>query len=107
VLTRVAYKPYTFSDGTHIPAGTFVTVPLMAHQIDARNYDNALETQPFRFEAVDDDATRKYFTTSDPRYIAFGLGGIIPSFHRRNSVLWLTRRQESMHVQDASSLETS
>lgn len=74
VLNRVAYKSCTFSDGTHIPAGTFVTVPLMVHQLDGRNYNNPLETQPFRFETVNDDATRKYFTTSDPNYIAFGLG---------------------------------
>jgi hypothetical protein len=46
----------------------------MPHQLDERSYDNPLDTQPFRFENVEKNSIRKYFTTSDPQYMAFGLG---------------------------------
>jgi hypothetical protein len=46
----------------------------MPHQLDERSYDDPLDTRPFRFENVGENAVRKYFTTSDPQYVAFGLG---------------------------------
>lgn len=74
VLTRVACQSHTFSNGTFIPAGTFVTVPSMPHQLNERNYVDPLEMQPFRFENAEANSSRKHFTTSDPQYVAFGLG---------------------------------
>jgi cytochrome P450 len=74
-MRRMALKPLTFSDGTHIPVGTIVIVPSMPHQLDGENYVNPKELDPLRFESVNEgDATRKYFTSVDSEYIAFGLG---------------------------------
>jgi hypothetical protein len=47
----------------------------MPHQLDGENYVNPDKLDPFRFENVKNgDATRKYFTSVDSEYLAFGLG---------------------------------
>jgi hypothetical protein len=56
----------------------------MPHQLDERNFDSPFETQPFRFEKnVEDDSTRKYFTSVDTQYLAFGLGQLIHLYMAR------------------------
>jgi cytochrome P450 len=71
----MALKPYTFSDGTYVPAGSIIGVPIMPHQLDSDNYENPNEFDPFRFEnAKENEATRKYFTSVDSEYLPFGLG---------------------------------
>jgi hypothetical protein len=77
-MTRMVLKSHTFSDGTFVPAGSIISVPTMPHQLDAANFENPNELDPSRFEHVkDSDATRRYFTSIDTEYMAFGLGQCI------------------------------
>jgi cytochrome P450 len=75
LMTRTAQREYIFSDGTYVPAGTIIGVPSTPHHLDAVNYEEPDGFDPARFEHTKDgEATRKYFTSIDPDYLAFGLG---------------------------------
>jgi cytochrome P450 len=48
-LSRIALRPFTFSNGVTVPAGTFVAVPGTAVQTDERTHPNRDEFDGFRF----------------------------------------------------------
>lgn len=48
-VQRKAVKPFTFSDGTRVPAGNLVAVPQEALMRDANNYVDAANFDVFRF----------------------------------------------------------
>jgi cytochrome P450 len=48
-LTRLAMRPFTFSNGVTIPPGTVVGVPLSAIHTDGEVYPNPDEFDGFRF----------------------------------------------------------
>jgi cytochrome P450 len=74
-LMRYAVQPYTFSDGTYIPAGTFLAAPSVPHHRDEDSYANASHMDPLRFELrKEEDIARRHFTTTDFEYIPFGHG---------------------------------
>ncbi|KAF9467946.1 cytochrome P450, partial [Collybia nuda] len=54
-MPRIARQPFTFSDGTHIPVGTYITVATHAIHTDGSRYSNPFSFEPFRFA----DKTRK------------------------------------------------
>jgi cytochrome P450 len=82
-LMRKVLKPKTFRDGTHLPVGTMTITPTMPHQMDAANYANPTQLDPTRFEqAKDSESPRKYFTSVDSEYLAFGIGSSIIDLYR-------------------------
>ncbi|CCM07264.1 uncharacterized protein FIBRA_09612 [Fibroporia radiculosa] len=53
-MSRKAVKDYTFSDGTFIPAGTYLMAPTGAIYTDDAVYPNAVEFNPWRFSDMRD-----------------------------------------------------
>lgn len=70
--------PHTFSDGTTVPAGTFLGAPTTATHTDPSNYPDPSDFDPARFlEAAEDTGekrTPQQFTATNPSWIAFGHG---------------------------------
>ena len=78
-MTRIALRPFRFSNGVTVPAGTFVTVPANAVQTDERTHPKPYEFDGFRFERLresdEDTTTARYQTVSVSNdHLAFGLG---------------------------------
>lgn len=71
--------PYTFSDGTTVPAGTFLGVPTTATHSDPANYPTPEAFDPTRFlpsADADKESVRgpQHFASTSPSWIAFGHG---------------------------------
>ena len=49
VMIRRVLRPFTFSNGVTIPAGTLIAVPTTASHTDEGIYENANEFDGFRF----------------------------------------------------------
>ena len=78
-MTRIALRPFTFSNGVTVPAGTIVSVPASATHTDESIYANAEEFDGFRFarlrESGDDKETSRHQSVStSSEHLAFGLG---------------------------------
>jgi cytochrome P450 len=77
-MFRKAVKPFTFSDGTTIPVGTTVAVPLRSLHHDADLYSDPEVFDAFRFFNGEDqvgEGTRKgQFVTTSASYVPFGHG---------------------------------
>ncbi|KAH9954865.1 cytochrome P450 [Russula dissimulans] len=79
VTKRLALRPFTFSNGVTIPAGTLVAVPASAAHKDERIFPNPEEFDGFRFaklrESESDAAIGRYQTVSvSTEQLAFGIG---------------------------------
>jgi cytochrome P450 len=78
-VTRLALRPFTFSNGVTVPAGTIVSVPASSTHTDEMNYSNPDEFDGFRFEKLrkieGHTLTSKYQSVStSTEFLAFGLG---------------------------------
>jgi hypothetical protein len=78
-VTRLALRPFTFSNGVTVPAGTIVSIPASATHTDERIYPNADEFDGFRFVRLragkEGTVTSKYQSvTPSSEHLAFGLG---------------------------------
>jgi cytochrome P450 len=78
-LSRLALRPFTFSNGVTIPAGTVVSIPASAIHTDEKIYPNPDEFDGFRFaklcESEGDSMTSKYQSVSaSSEHLTFGLG---------------------------------
>jgi len=78
-MTRLALRPFTFSNGVTVPAGTFVSMPSSATHRDERIYPNPDVFDGFRFaklrEGEVDETTSRYQTVcTSNEYLPFGLG---------------------------------
>ncbi|KAF9458999.1 cytochrome P450 [Collybia nuda] len=86
-MLRKAVAPYSFADGTTIPAGTTVAAATSAIHINPNVYDDPETFDPWRFSSMreravnsDDSVTREAddmrfrFTGTGPGYLAFGGG---------------------------------
>jgi cytochrome P450 len=78
-MNRLVLRPFTFSNGVTVPAGTIVAVPASSAHTDERIYLNPDEFDGFRFaklrEIEKNTAASRYqsvFTSSE--YLVFGLG---------------------------------
>jgi cytochrome P450 len=76
---RLAMRPFTFSNGATVPAGTFVAIPANAVHMDQRIYSNPDEFDGFRFaklrESEEGTMTSRYQSVSTSGdHLAFGLG---------------------------------
>ncbi|KAF8467572.1 cytochrome P450 [Russula ochroleuca] len=78
-FVRLALRPFTFSNGVTVPAGTAVSIPASAAHTDERTYPNADEFDGFRFaklrEAESDRMTSRHqAVSSSSEHLFFGLG---------------------------------
>lgn len=73
-LRRKALRPYTFHDGTYIPAGDVVCVPLRAMMRDETNFPNAMTFDGFRFISKDGAGNTSKLADGDARFPLWGLG---------------------------------
>ncbi|KAF8687632.1 hypothetical protein AX14_003646 [Amanita brunnescens Koide BX004] len=75
-LKRKVLKDFTFSDGTTIPAGNLVCVPLVAIQRDPDIYDNPETFDGFRFERMrkKEGNSKHKFASLEKDYPLFGHG---------------------------------
>lgn len=78
-MTRLALRPFTFSNGVTVPAGTLVSIPASATHTDEGIYPNPNEFDGLRFaklrESKWDTVTSRYQAVStSSEHLAFGLG---------------------------------
>ncbi|KAH9036349.1 cytochrome P450 [Lactarius pseudohatsudake] len=77
-LLRIALRPFTFSNGVTVPAGTLVAVPSAAVHMDGEIYPNPEEFDGFRFAKLrerDGVAVAGHQATStSAEYLTFGHG---------------------------------
>jgi cytochrome P450 len=78
-VTRLALRPFTFSNGMTIPAGTLVGLPLRCVHMDKEIYPNPEEFDGFRFSNLreqegNDGVSKHQIVTTSAEHLAFGLG---------------------------------
>ncbi|KAL2859609.1 cytochrome P450 [Aspergillus pseudodeflectus] len=76
-MTRAVTKDFTFSDGTTVPKGSYVLVPMHAMYLDDSLYPNASTFDAFRWSRLREqpgDENRYQFVTTSPTHINFGHG---------------------------------
>jgi cytochrome P450 len=78
-LVRLALRPFTFSNGVTIPAGTMVALPLFAIHRDEEIYPDAHKFDGFRFSKLrenegDATAARHQMVAVSAEYLTFGIG---------------------------------
>ncbi|KAJ7468032.1 cytochrome P450 [Mycena latifolia] len=76
-LLRQVVRDFTFSDGTTVPAGTLIGVPILAEHHDQANYENAGVFDPFRFARMRDGAgegIKHQMVTPSTDFLIFGIG---------------------------------
>ena len=78
-MARLALRPFTFSNGMTIPAGTLVALPQGAIHTDGDIYANSDQFDGFRFSKVRDMEGKAAgagcpATATSPEHLAFGLG---------------------------------
>jgi len=79
VMSRLVLRPFTFSNGMTIPAGTLVSIPASAAHTDERTFPNPNEFDGFRFsmlrEGEEDAVTGRYQAIhTSKEQLSFGLG---------------------------------
>jgi cytochrome P450 len=78
-MTRKVLKPFTFSDGTTLPVGSTVAVPLSALQNDAELYNDPYAFDALRFCREENEESKKgnnqgQMVTTGLTYVSFGHG---------------------------------
>ena len=78
MLTRLAIRPFTFSNGVTVPAGTLIAVPGGAIHKDGRIYPNPEEFDGFRFVKLRERdgaaVARHQALSTSPDHLNFGYG---------------------------------
>ena len=79
VMARLVLRPFTFSNGVTIPAGTLVSIPSRAAHTDERIFENPDEFDGFRFAKLrksggDIAGSRSQVLTLSSENLTFGLG---------------------------------
>ena len=71
-------RPFTFSNGVTVPAGTLISVPASAAHRDERIFPNTDKFDAFRFaklrEGEGKTMSRYQAVSTSNEYLAFGLG---------------------------------
>ncbi|KJZ71108.1 hypothetical protein HIM_09527 [Hirsutella minnesotensis 3608] len=76
-LARLVLKPYTFSNGLHVPEGTYIFTPNSPLLEDTRYYNDPSVFDGFRFARMRDDAKLKAscpLTATGETSMHFGIG---------------------------------
>lgn len=79
ILYRLALRPFTFSNGVTVPAGTLLAAPSSAIQMDENIYSNPERFDGIRFSNArdmnEDVTTSRYSPVNvSPEHLVFGLG---------------------------------
>ncbi|KAJ7845586.1 cytochrome P450 [Mycena leptocephala] len=76
-ILREVVKDFALSDGTTVPAGTLVGVPILAEHHDKANHVNADTFDPFRFSRMREEMGEGFkcnMVTPSSDFLAFGIG---------------------------------
>ena len=77
-VSRLALRPFTFSNGVTVPAGTLVAAPSSAIHTDGEIYPNPETFNGFRFAKLREDdgapAVGQQATSTSAEYLPFGYG---------------------------------
>ncbi|EIW64803.1 cytochrome P450 [Trametes versicolor FP-101664 SS1] len=76
-LMRVAHKDITLSDGTYIPKGTLLSVPVYSMHHDESLYEDAARFDAFRFSRMreqEGEAAKHQYVNTSIDYVSFGHG---------------------------------
>ncbi|CCM06212.1 uncharacterized protein FIBRA_08456 [Fibroporia radiculosa] len=73
-MSRKAVKDYTFSDGTFVPAGTYLMAPTSAIYTDDTVYPNAVEFNPWRFSDMRNQGEHVKLVNTNLNFLSFGHG---------------------------------
>jgi cytochrome P450 len=75
-MDRLTLRPFTFSNGVTIPAGTIVCIPASATHKDGRLYANPDEFDGFRFVKLRESEamSRHQVVSTSSEHLAFGIG---------------------------------
>lgn len=76
-MTRGVTQDFTFSNGTTVPKGSFVLVPMHAMYTDSEVFPDANTFDAFRFSKLREQAgeeNRHQFVTTSTTHISFGHG---------------------------------
>lgn len=70
-------KPHTFADGTTIPKGAIITLPIAAIQTDENFYPNGKEFDGFRFSKIREqqgESAKHHSSHTGTEFLHFGHG---------------------------------
>lgn len=74
----ITRRPFSLSDGTHLPAHTFLTAATNAASMDATNFPNPDQFDPYRFlrmrQSSEEEAGKHQFVTLNKDVMGFGYG---------------------------------
>jgi len=77
-VSRLALRPFTFSNGVTIPAGTLVSLPIRPIHVDEDIYLNAEEFDGYRFSKLREKnsnmAAKHQMVTASAELLSFGFG---------------------------------
>ncbi|SJL14066.1 uncharacterized protein ARMOST_17521 [Armillaria ostoyae] len=73
-MRRVARKDFIFSDGTLVPAGSYIVVPAFSTNMDERSYKDPLEFKPWRFSERSDNGKHPQMVSPGVDFMFFGYG---------------------------------
>jgi hypothetical protein len=79
-FSRLALRPFTFSNGVTVPAGTLIAIPACATHTDERIYPNPDGFDGFRFSKLRESerdttmTSRHQAVSASSEHLAFGLG---------------------------------
>ncbi|KAF7360228.1 Cytochrome P450 [Mycena venus] len=76
-VMRQVIKDFTFSDGTMVPTGTLIAIPVLAEHYDEANYVHGDQFDPFRFSRMREQAgegIKHQMITPSPDFLSFGVG---------------------------------
>jgi len=77
-MSRLALRPFTFSNGVTIPAGTPVSLPMRPIHVDEDIYPNAEEFDGYRFLKLREEGSNKgakhQMVTASAELLSFGFG---------------------------------
>lgn len=76
-MLRKAMVDFTFSDGSFVPKGSFISVAVAGTHTDGEYYENPFEFDPWRFANMrdeDGEEMKHQMVNTSLEYIAFGLG---------------------------------
>ncbi|KAK7060436.1 hypothetical protein VNI00_001201 [Paramarasmius palmivorus] len=76
-MQRYALKPFTFSTGQTVPAGTMISCPVLSVQTDEALYEDGKKFKPWRFYDMRDEEEEGHkhsLPSTRPEYITFGHG---------------------------------
>jgi cytochrome P450 len=77
-VDRLAMRPFTFSNGVTVPAGTLISIPASAAYRDEKIFPSPDKFDGFRFAKLretEGDTTSRYLAVSTSNeHLSFGLG---------------------------------